>query len=485
MSKNQKMYMHTAIGILIMLLGFVVPPFATVTPVGVRCLFTFVGMVYMWSTINPLWPSLLGLVFLGLSGYAGEGAAGFKSVFAAAFGNDTVILLMLNMVLFSAMDVLGCTKYIAKWCLTRNVINGHPYLFMAAVFITSYLMSLIVSPPTAVLIVWPIALHMMNAFGVTKKDRIWHYYFVGLFAMMCLGQPILPFKGAQVLVLNSIENLSGKQIPWGPYMLFNILIGAFMMTGYLLLLKFVIKPDVSKLQGVTVEQVSEALPLPPMNRAQKMLMVSMPVYVAVLLLPNFLGSHAGFMKIFNIIGSTGTSCLFLVFFSIVKFENKPIINYNYIASKSFNWGTIFMVAAAIYGAGTMSNAATGIKDFIVATLNPVLGNCNEITFVILMFTVAIALTSIANNAGIGLILMPVAAAFADKLGLALMPLGIGVAMMVFFSMLTPAASPHAAMAFGRDDLYEGKEMIKIGLPFSIAFILVWALIAYPIAKVLF
>ena len=126
MSKNTKSYIHTALGILIMLLGFVVPPFGPVTAVGVKCLFIFVGMVYLWSMVNPLWPSLLGLIMLGLSGYGGEGAAGFKAVFASAFGNDTVLLLIFNMVLFGALDVLGCTKYIAKWCLTRKVINGRP-----------------------------------------------------------------------------------------------------------------------------------------------------------------------------------------------------------------------------------------------------------------------------------------------------------------------------------------------------------------------
>ena len=86
MSKSAKSYLHTAIGILIMLIGFVIAPFGPVTEVGVKCLFIFLGMVYLWSTVNPLWPSMLGLVLLGLSGYAGEGAAGFKAVMASSIG---------------------------------------------------------------------------------------------------------------------------------------------------------------------------------------------------------------------------------------------------------------------------------------------------------------------------------------------------------------------------------------------------------------
>ena len=485
MSKSAKSYLHTAIGILIMLIGFVIAPFGPVTEVGVKCLFIFLGMVYLWSTVNPLWPSMLGLVLLGLSGYAGEGAAGFKAVMASSIGNDTVILLMLTMVLFGALDVLGVTKHIAKWCLTRKIINGRPYLFLTAVYVTSYVMSVIVSPPTAVLIIWPVALHMMNAFGVTKEDRIWHHYFVGLFAIMCIGQPVLPFKGAQLLILNNIQKLAGTEVNWGTYMLYNIIIATIMTTGYLLALKFIIKPDVSKLQNVTAEQVAAALPLPEMDRAQKMLLISLPLFIVLMLAPSFLGKYIPFLQFFNVIGSTGLAMVFLVFFMIVKHEGKPVINYNFISSKAFNWGTIFMVAAAVYGANTLSAESTGVKLLIVDLLNPILGGCSEMVFVTLMFAIALLLTSFANNAGIGLVLLPVAAAFTEQMGIPFLPVGLGVGMMVFCSMLTPAASPHAAMAYGRKDLYDGKAMLKIGIPFAIAYIAIYVLIGYPMAKAFF
>ena len=346
-------------------------------------------------------------------------------------------------------------------------------------------MSVIVSPPTAVLIIWPVALHMMNAFGVTKEDRIWHHYFVGLFAIMCVGQPVLPFKGAQLLILNNIQKLAGMEVNWGTYMLYNIIIAAIMTTGYLVVLKFVIKPDVSKLQHVTADQVAAALPLPEMDRAQMLLRISLPLFIILMLAPSFLGKYIPFLQFFNVIGSTGLAMVFLVFFMIVKHEGKPVINYNFISSKAFNWGTIFMVAAAVYGANTLSAESTGVKLLIVDLLNPILGGCSEMGFVTLMLTCALVLTSFANNAGIGLILLPVAAAFTEQMGIPFLPVGMGVGMMVFCSLLTPAACPHAAMAFGRKDLYDGKAMVKIGLPFCIAYLAVYVLIGYPMAKAFF
>ena len=485
MSKSAMSNLHTAIGILIMLAGFVIPPFGPVTEIGVKCLFIFIGMVYLWSTVNPLWPSQLGLILLGLSGYGGEGANGFKAVFASAIGNDTVILLMLTIVLFGALDVMGVTKHIAKWCLTRKIIDGRPYLFLTAVFVTSYIMSAIVAPSAAVLIIWPVALHMMNVFGVTKEDRIWHHYFVGLLAIMCIGQPLLPFKGAQLLILNSLSKLAGVEVNWGTFMLYNIIIASIMTTAYLLVLKFIIKPDVSKLQHVTAQQVAEALPLPEMDRAQKLLLLSLPTFIILMLAPSFLGKYLPFLKFFNIIGSTGLAMAFLVVYMIIKVDGKPVINYGFVSSKAFNWGTIFMVAAAVYGAGTLTAESTGVKQLIIDLLNPILGGCSEMVFVSLMFACALLLTSFANNAGIGLVLLPVAAAFCEQMGIPFLPVGLGVGMMVFCAMLTPAACPHAAMAFGRKDLYDGKAMVKIGLPYSIAYLALYILVGYPLAKVFF
>jgi hypothetical protein len=63
---------------------------------------------------------------------------------------------------------------------------------------------------------------------------------------------------------------------------------------------------------------------------------------------------------------------FLVIYMIIKVDGKPVINYGFVSSKAFNWGTIFMVAAAVYGAGTLTAESTGVKQLIIDLLNPIL-----------------------------------------------------------------------------------------------------------------
>ena len=84
---NVKMLIHSAIGLAFMLLFPLLPPFEPITPVGMRILGIFIGMVYLWSTLNSIWPSILGIILMGLSGIVdAQGYAGIKQVALEAYG---------------------------------------------------------------------------------------------------------------------------------------------------------------------------------------------------------------------------------------------------------------------------------------------------------------------------------------------------------------------------------------------------------------
>ena len=74
-------------------------------------------MVYLWSAVDTLWPSIVGLFLFGISGYGGD--AGFNGVWMNAIGVNTALLVLFSMILFGAVGEVGDTKYIAKWFLTK------------------------------------------------------------------------------------------------------------------------------------------------------------------------------------------------------------------------------------------------------------------------------------------------------------------------------------------------------------------------------
>ena len=180
----------------------------------------------------------------------------------------------------------------------------------------------------------------------------------------------------------------------------------------------------------------------------------------------------------------GVTIAWVILFLVVRVDGKPLLDFKEVAYKQFNWGIFFMIAAAVYGANSLSNPATGVSDWLVVTLRPLLGGQPEMVFVALMFTIALIITNFANNAAMAVVLMPVVINFSNELGISPVPVAMGVILMVFVAMLTPAASPHAGMMHGRKDLYSTKDILSIGFPMCAITLLMYIFIGYPLAKVL-
>ena len=90
----------------------------------------------------------------------------------------------------------------------------------------------------------------------------------------------------------------------------------------------------------------------------------------------------------------------------------------------------------------------------------------------------------ANNAAMAVVLMPVVLSFSTQLGINPIPVAMGVTLMVFVAMLTPAASPHAGMMHGRKDIYSTGEILKIGFPMCLITWALYVFVGYPLMKLL-
>lgn len=487
--KKKSLYpMHVVIGIAITAIFWVIPPIEPITAIGMRCVGAFLGMVYMWSAIEALWPSLFGLFMLGLSGYAGDGLAGFNAVWLNAVGMNTVLLVLFSMVLFGALDEIGDTKIIAKWLLTRKVYKGRPIAFMAVFYVMYFAISTLVSPIVSLIMVWPIAVRMIKAVGIDRNDAIWKYFFVGVFLVSTLGQPFFPFLGAQLIPCSAFASMTQTMgnaltIPMLPYMATDLIMTALIMALYLLFIKINPKIDLTKMQAIDPATVEQEMPLPPANLQQKLYLWMVPIYLLLIVLPQFIKGNP-VSTFLNTLSTMGITIMFVILFVAIRWQGKPLLDFKEVAYKQMNWGIFFMIAAAVYGANTLSADNTGVVAFLVQALNPILGGQPEMVFVAIMFTVALIITNFANNAAMAVVLMPVVITFSNQLGISPVPVAMGVILMVFVAMLTPAASPHAGMMFGRKDIYAGKDIISIGLPMCAITLVAYIFIGYPLMKLL-
>ena len=76
-------WLHLAIGAFFMF-GFpMFDPIEPLTEIGMTIVGVFVGMVYLWSALDSIWPSLLGLLLVAIAGYIPDmtGYAAVKQLF--------------------------------------------------------------------------------------------------------------------------------------------------------------------------------------------------------------------------------------------------------------------------------------------------------------------------------------------------------------------------------------------------------------------
>ncbi|ACL19864.1 sodium/sulphate symporter [Desulfitobacterium hafniense DCB-2] len=484
---STKKHIYSLIGFVIVAVFWIMPPIEPLTPLGMKVAGTFFAMIVWWSTVGAIWPSICGLLLIGLSGYAGGGAEGFTSVFTSAFSNNVVLLVMFAMVLFGAFAASGAPKYIARWVLTRKVINGRPYVFMAFVFLIGFFMAGFTSSVATLIILWPITLRLMEALEVDSDDEIWAYFFVGLFLMINFGRPIFSYKGTIAALLGTYNELSGSTDPaiFLQFMILLTIMGLLFLAAYLLVLKFMVRPDVSKLRGVSVEKMAAEQQLPPIELPQKLYLWMIPIYIFMLVAPSVLPNTNPIGAFLETIGPLGVTVFWVVFFNIVHFQNRQLLEYKEVAAKYFNWGVFFMVPASLYGANALTSDATGFKEFLTQILTPILGGQSEILFIAILFAFALFISNFANNTAIALIMMPIFFVFCEQMSLNPKPGAMILSAIVFVTMLTPGASPQAALMFARRDIYKTKDIVRIGFPVSVIALLFYIFIGYPLAKILF
>ena len=207
MKKSIEYWICAAIGFAFMLLFPMLPPLEPMTEVGMAVIGVFIGMVFMWSTVDGIWPELIGLIIIALHGYI-EGTTGYaavKTVFAGAFSGETVLTIMFGMLFLGCLEHTGVTKYIARFFLRPKAMEGRPYVLLFVFLMCSYALSGLSAALGSMFLLWPVALEICEKFHYKKGDKFLYVIICGIYFASTIGQPMLPFKGAILAALNAFS----------------------------------------------------------------------------------------------------------------------------------------------------------------------------------------------------------------------------------------------------------------------------------------
>ena len=450
-------FIHLTIALVIILIFWLLPPLAPITPIGMRVLGVFLGTLYGWNTCGFLWPSLLGILAFVLSGYMT-----MPQALAAGFGSSTCILLLFAFLFLSIMNDSGASRFIALWIISRKCFAGKPWLLSWAFFAASYALCCVTTAVATIVLCWSILYTLCQSVGYQSGDRYPTAMVIGVVYACEIGSVALPWRANPLLLMGTFESISAIPTNYLYYIAITIPIALICITLYIVMCKFLFRIDASRLAQANTAAICTADEL-TLNKQQKLGLGFLGVMVLAMLLPSLLPAHSLVGTILTRLTPAGILMTFVLLLMLTHLEGKPFFDFK-TAARRIQWETIFLCAATLPITSALTNESTGIQPALELLLHPLRSHTSPFVFTLLIFIIAIILTNFANNVITGIILIPVVYSFSVNMGLDASAIVILMCVCVHFGILTPVASPMAAVLYSNTQWVKTKDILHFGFP---------------------
>ena len=133
----------------------------------------------------------------------------------------------------------------------------------------------------------------------------------------------------------------------------------------------------------------------------------------------------------------------------------------------------------------MTESSTGITEFLSQNMDPLLGGHSFFVFAAMVVLFSMTITQFANNGVMGVLLMPVIKIFSEQAGGSFEATATLMIFALHVALLTPAASPYAAVLYGNKDWISQGEILKYGGIIFIASALMYAIVGVPVMRLIY
>ncbi|MDD3251399.1 MAG: SLC13 family permease [Lachnospiraceae bacterium] len=483
-AKERKNMIYSVIGVAIMLLFRFLPlNLPEVTPVGMQVIGIFLGTLFLWTFVDPLWASLIAIGMIGLSDYAP-----MPQLLKECFGNATVVQVFFLLIMSGALVYYKVTLYIGRFFLTRKFSIGKPWVLIWVICVGTYFMAGFINAFTAVFLFWAVMYDVFEEVGYKKGDAAPRVILTLIVVSALCGFPMAPYAQNGLALLSNFakitETLPGGAVHVnnGAYMAVAITTGMLMIACNILIAKFVFRPDMSKLKNLDIDSMNRN-PLPPMNQRQKTIVGGFTVLVLCMMLPSLFSKIPGMSFLAQ--NLNGLPLVAVAILAALRADHEPVLEVPKVIQNNFNWSSYFIIVAAILLGGVLTNESTGVSAFLKVILSPLFTGLSPVAFTVFLLIVAMVLTNMCNSLVIGMILQPVILTYCVQSGANPAPI---VTMLIIFVLLsaavTPAASPFAAVLHSNKEWVPTKYVYTYTIPFVLAELAIIMLVGIPMANLL-
>lgn len=449
---NTAYYIKSAAGILVMLIFAVIPPFGSITPLGMRILGIYIGTIVLWALVDMIWPSLLGIMLVSLTGYMP-----FDEYISSGFGNTTVIFVFLISIFAGFITSSGVSDSIARYVVSRKIARGRPWIVSSLFILASYLIACLISSVAATLVVLEFFSQFAKKAGYRKGEKYPTLMMVCITFAAHMGGSVWTFRTPDAILVGYIK-AQGGSVPLVPYFLCSVFIGAGALVLYLLYCKFFVKADTAPLMNCC----SEIEPV-PMTGYQKKLLACSFVLLMLLIAESMLPSDTALGGLLGSIGTNGIVTAVLVVMMFFRLKGGESFADIEQGTKSVPWKIFYVIIFNMPMASILNDSTLGISSTLSGTLTSLFGaEINTTLFIFIMTVLMVICTTFIGNVTVCLMFYNIVAMFAPALGISTAVLACIISLTSNASVILPGANPQAAMLHARKDWVETKDVAKYG-----------------------
>lgn len=476
---NFKRNFYLIIAFAFIIFGKYLPVPTGMMPAGINVIGIFIGSLILWLTIAIDWPSLLCIAAIGMIP-----EIGFKNVFLGSFGNETFAFLIFTFICTYTLSETLFLKRCALYFITSPIASKGPWMFIISFIFSIICIGCFVSPTVLFVVFLPILEKINEILGIKKGDKIGSMLMIGLTFAVSVSAGMTPIAHVfSIMAMGFYTTATGMSISYADYMAFAIPVGIVCIIFLLLIFRFIINPNMSKIKNIDVSILKKELK--PMDKKEKYILFVFILIVSLWVLPSLLKNMFPFVKDISKLGTAMPPILGVILYSVISVDGKPILNFSDAMKKGVQWSSVIMAAGTLAIGNAMTHPQVGLSNYLIETLSPLLKGMSPILLIFIFTTWACVQTNFSSNmvtvTVVTTVAIPLIQATNGTISCPAMVAIIG--MMSAYAFATPPAMPHVAMAIGSGWVGTGMIM-KYGLLFMIISIFFSVILGYPVASMI-
>lgn len=482
--KNMIYWIHVAVFLLITFgFGFL-PPIAQVTPMGMKVLGVFLGVIYGWLFIALDWPSLVALLALGVSGYA----TNIQDLFVSGWSYYVIPTTILCYLFAEALAKTQFTQFITNKLMSIKYFNGKPYMLMLGILLAAELMFILRCGMAGMFLLWSMVVVIAEKAGYSKVNKFTAVMIPAILVVYVLSNFMFPFNAGSLVMIGLFKNgmaatMPGIEVSFLGWTLWWLIFTTVYIFAWVAFVKFIFRYRFTEIASLGDELQKMGDANQKMNFDQKFGLTILVLFILGMFLPELLPDAWALTQLLSKLGLMGILTIALcVMCAFQKSKGQPFITLQG-TSKGIQWNIIWLLVATEPIANAFNANECGIMPSIMAVVTPILTQMSPTVFLLATMLILGLITQVVHNFVLMVVFIPLLAPMYAGMGGNPFVLLMGYILILNMALSTPAASYTSALMFGQMADDKKNAYIQGFAHFAFSFVL-FALVGWPLATFL-